>query len=85
MKAETPILLDEFAAAEERRAASGYVAEAFAEAILCGIEAQSLAHAALTAALQEMVGAHGEDIVAQFVAELPERIRHGEFSLFSTH
>jgi hypothetical protein len=85
MKADTPILLDEFTASEERREASGYVAEAFAEAILSGIEAQNLAHAALSAALHELVGVHGEDAVARFAESLPERIRHGEFSLFSTH
>jgi hypothetical protein len=80
-----PPSLNEFEAAEERRAALGYVAEAFAEAILAGIEADCLAQAALSAAFQELVGAHGEEAVAVFAARLPERVRNGEFSLFSRH
>ncbi|MDB5572367.1 MAG: hypothetical protein JWN93_3550 [Hyphomicrobiales bacterium] len=81
----TPPSLNEFEAAEERRAALGYVAEAFAEAILAGIEADCLAQAALSAAFQELVGAHGEEAVAILAESLPERVRNGEFSLYSRH
>jgi Mg/Co/Ni transporter MgtE len=66
---------------DERRAALAYVTEAFAEAILDGIEADCFAQAALFAALQELVESYGEDSVAGFAERLPERIRHGEFSV----
>ncbi len=81
----TNLITDELMAAEERREAVAYVVEAFTEAMLAGIDADSLAYAALEAALQELVGAHGEDSIARFVEDLPQRIRHGEFSFASRH
>jgi len=72
-------------AAETRREALGYVTEAFAEAILAGIESDSFAHAALFAAFQELVVAYGEEHVAAFAKGLPDRILSGEFSLASRH
>jgi hypothetical protein len=72
-------------AAETRREALGYVTEAFAEAILAGIESDSFAHAALFAAFQELVLTYGEDHVASFAKSLPDRIIAGEFSLASRH
>ncbi len=81
----TNLITDEFMVAEERREAVAYVVEAFTEAMLAGIDADSLAYAALEAALQELVGAHGEDSIARFVEDLPQRIRHGEFSFASRH
>jgi hypothetical protein len=72
-------------AAETRREALGYVTEAFAEAILAGIESDSFAHAALFAAFQELVVTYGEDHVATFARTLPERIVSGEFSVASRH
>jgi len=84
----TPVFhseIDDLAAAEERRVALGYVTEAFAEAILAGIESDSFAHAALFAAFQELVSIYGEEAVAQFAERLGERIRQGEFSIASKH
>jgi len=75
-----PSALDDAAGSEQRRAALAYVAEAFAEAVLAGIEGDSFAHAALSAALHELVGIHGEEEVAAFVERLPRRLRDGEFS-----
>lgn len=69
------------AAADERRAALAYVTEAFAEAILAGVEADCFAQAALFTAMQELVETYGEEAVAVFAERLPERIRHGEFSI----
>ncbi len=69
------------AAAEERRAALAYVTEAFAEAIMDGIEGDCFAPAALFTALQELVQTYGEEAVAVFAERLPERVRHGEFSV----
>ena len=77
--------IDDASAAEERRAALGFVTEAFAEAILSGIESDSFAHAALFAAFQELVGTYGEEAVAQFADGLAPRIRHGEFSISARH
>jgi hypothetical protein len=73
------------AGAEQHRAALVYVTEAFAEAILAGIESDSFAHAALVAALRELVATHGEDTVASFAERLPGRIRAGEFSTGAKH
>lgn len=73
--------LEELAAADEKRAALGYVHEAFAEAILSGVEADCFAHAALFAAFQELVETYGEEAVAVYAARLPERIRMGEFTV----
>lgn len=70
---------------DERRAALAYVTEAFAEAILAGIESESFAHAALFAALQELVETYGEEAVAQFAGRLPDRIRGGEFTIAVKH
>lgn len=72
-------------AAEERRAALGYLTEAFAEATLAGVERDCLAHAALFAAFHELVATYGEEAVAQFAERLPGRIRGGEFSVATRH
>jgi hypothetical protein len=77
--------LDDSSAADERRAALGFVTEAFAEAILAGIEGPCFAHAALFTAFQELVSLYGEETVARFADGLPRRIRDGEFSLASRH
>ena len=77
--------LDLTGAEDERRAALAYVTEAFAEAILSGIESESFAHAALFAALQELVDTYGEEAVAAFAGRLPDRIVSGEFTTAQKH
>jgi hypothetical protein len=72
-------------AEDERKAALAYVTEAFAEAILAGIESESFAHAALFAALKELVETYGEDAVAAFAGRLPDRIVAGEFTTAVRH
>jgi hypothetical protein len=72
--------LNELAAADARRAALGYVSEAFAEALLDGIDVDSFAEAAFCAAFRELVAAYGEEKVALIAERLSERVRHGEFS-----
>jgi hypothetical protein len=67
--------------ADQRRAAYGYINEAFAEGRYDGIEGDCLAHAALFAAFVELVAGYGEDAVAKFAERLPERIKAGEYSL----
>jgi hypothetical protein len=72
--------LRELSAADARRAALHYVSEAFAEALLDGIDVDSFADAALCAAFRELVVAYGEEQAARLAEALPERVRHGEFS-----
>ncbi len=72
---------ERFEAAEDRRVALAYVAEAFAEATLDGIEEDCFIQAALFTAFQTLVDIYGEDAAATFAERLPERIRHGEFSI----
>ncbi len=77
--------IDDSDAADERRAALGFVTEAFAEAILAGLEGDSFAHAAMFAAFQELVDVYGEEATAVFAERLPERIRQGEFTVAQRH
>jgi hypothetical protein len=81
MSLSTAISLTLLDAAEARVSALDYVSEAFAEAVLDGVEVADLAEAAIATALREMVAAHGEDKVADIVQTWPERVRAGEFSV----
>jgi hypothetical protein len=73
--------LEDLAAADARRAALGYVTEAFALALLDGIDAEAFAEAALCTAMCELVAAHGEDSAALVAARLADRAAAGEFSV----
>lgn len=66
---------------EERQVALEYVAEAWNAAEDDGIASVALAHASLFAAITSMVEHHGENLTAELIATLPERIRHGEYNL----
>ena len=66
---------------EQKRAALGYLQEAWAEARLDGIEGDCLAQACLFTAFAEFVATYGEDAAAKFAEGLADRIRNGEFSL----
>jgi len=66
---------------EQKRAALGYLNEAWAEARHDGVDGDCLAQASLFAAFAELVGTYGEDAVAKFAEGLPARIRNGEFSI----
>jgi hypothetical protein len=68
-----------------KQAALGYVAEAFAEAELDGLDADYMAQAALFAAFMELVATYGEEAVAQYAEALPEKIRSGGFSTGPKH
>lgn len=67
--------------ADEKRAALGYLAEAWAEARMDGIDGDCLAQACLFTALAELVSTYGEDAAAHFVEGLAPRVRNGEFSI----
>lgn len=65
----------------ERQIALEYLADAWNTAEEDGIESRSLAHASLFAALATFVKLHGDESTAEMVAELPDRIRAGEYNL----
>jgi hypothetical protein len=77
------LTLEELRAADARRAALVYVSEAFAEAVLDGIDVDTFADAALGAVFRELVANYGEEQAAALAKNLPERIRAGEFSAHS--
>jgi hypothetical protein len=65
----------------ERQLALEYLAEAWNSAEEDGVESAALAHASLFAALATFVRHHGDEATADLVAQLPERIRNGEYNL----
>lgn len=69
---------------DERKIALEYLAEAWLSAETDGLEGESIAHAALFAALATLVRTFGEEATADMVARLPERIRAGEYTLDRT-
>jgi hypothetical protein len=71
--------------AEQRRAALGYVLEAFNEAKLDGIDGDCVAQAALFTALRELIEIYGETAVADFARRLPDRVLSGEFTVQGRH
>jgi len=66
---------------EQKRAALGYLHEAWVEARIDGIDGDCLAQACLFAAFAELVTTYGEEAAAEFAEGLAVRIRNGEFSL----
>ncbi|PXA90885.1 hypothetical protein DMC47_26850 [Nostoc sp. 3335mG] len=65
----------------DRQLALEYLAEAWNSAEEDGVESGSLAHASLFAALATFVKMHGEEATADLIAQLPDRIRTGEYNL----
>lgn len=72
---------EDLAIAEKKRVALTYLIEAWDEAVAEGVDSEILAHAALFAALSDLVSTYGEEAVAGLAQRLPERIRAGEFTL----
>lgn len=68
-----------------KRAALAYVAEAFAEAELDGLDGDFVVQAALFAAFQQLVEVYGEEQTAIYAEGLPARIRAGGFSTCPRH
>lgn len=68
-------------AVDGRRLALAYLDEAWEDALLDGIAPDCVAHAALFAALKELVLSFGEEATARFAEKLPERIRSGGYTL----
>lgn len=78
-------LLEPMDHVEEKRAALGYVTEAWAEARLSGIDGDCFAQACLFTAFAELVSTYGEDAAAKYAEGLIARIRNGEFSIGRAH
>jgi hypothetical protein len=66
---------------EQKRAALGYLHEAWTEAKLDGIDGDCLAQACLFTAFAELVTTYGEDATAAYADRLSTRIRNCEFSI----
>lgn len=66
---------------EQKKAALGYILEAWEEAVYEGVEPELLANAALFKAFSDLVTTYGEDAVAEMTSGLAQRVQQGEFSL----
>lgn len=66
---------------EAKQAALRYILEAWEEAVYDGLEPDSIATAAIFAALSDMIATYGEEAVAMMCARLPDRVRRGEFTV----
>lgn len=69
---------------EAKQVALRYILEAWEEAVYDGLDPDAIATAAIFAALSDMIAVYGEEPVATMCARLPERIRHGEFTVMKT-
>ncbi len=72
------------AISEQKRVALTYLTQAWGDAVAEGVDSDILAHAALFAALSDLVASYGEDAVADLAATLQDRIRNREFTLAQT-
>ncbi|GJM03525.1 MAG: hypothetical protein DHS20C08_20260 [Rhodomicrobium sp.] len=61
--------------------ALSYIIDAWEEAIIAGLEPETIAGASLFAALTDLVSSYGEDAVSTMIKDLSIRISNGEFSL----
>jgi hypothetical protein len=66
---------------EQKRLALNYLTQAWGDAVAQGVESDVLAHAALFAALSDLVTSYGEDAVAELAASLVGRVRNREFTI----
>lgn len=69
---------------EQKKVALAYLTQAWGEAVADGVESDVLAHAALFAALSDLVLSYGEEAVAELAASFESRIRNREFTLGRT-
>jgi predicted YcjX-like family ATPase len=66
---------------EPKQAALRHILDAWEEAAFEGIDSDCIATAAIFAAFSDMIATYGEEPVAKMAERLPERIRHGEFTV----
>ncbi len=69
---------------EAKHVALRYILDAWEEAVYDGLDPDSIATAAIFAALSDMIATYGEEPVATMCARLPERVRAGEFTVGKT-
>ena len=74
-----------FDEASHKRLALGYVAQAFAEAELDGLDSDFVVQAALFEAFRHLVELYGEEQTATYAETFPDRIRGGSFSVAPRH
>ncbi|MCR9071272.1 MAG: hypothetical protein NXI18_06090 [Alphaproteobacteria bacterium] len=74
---QPPILPED----EQKRLALRVMLEAWDDAVAQGASSEIVASSAIFAALTDMIDIYGEETVAEMVAEWPDRIREGEFTL----
>lgn len=67
--------------ADQKAIALDLLLNAWDAALARGVSPELLASTAMFAALADMVDGHGEDAVATFCEDLPQRVRSGEFTL----
>jgi hypothetical protein len=72
---------DPVAEHEQKKVALSYLHEAWAEALLDGVEDDCMAQACLFAAFAELVSTYGEEAAARYAEGLASRIHNGEFSI----
>jgi hypothetical protein len=65
---------------DQKRLALSMFLDLWDEALDRGVQPEVLATTAIFAALTDMVDLYGEEAVADMLAELPERVRTGEFT-----
>lgn len=78
---KSPPLLPEDA---QKSLALDLLLNAWDAALAKGVEPELLASTAIFAALADMIDMHGEEAVAAFCADLPTRVRTGEFTMRDT-
>jgi predicted HD phosphohydrolase len=78
---------DETAAdlSDHKQAALGYVAQAFAEAELDGLDGDFVVQAALFEAFRHLVELYGEEQTATYAESIPARIREGSYTVCARH
>lgn len=69
---------------EKKRAALECLTEAWADAEAEGIESDILAHAALFAAIIDLVGRYGEMAVSDMFKDFPQKILSGDYTVRRT-
>lgn len=74
---DTPLLPED----EQKRIALKEILEAWDSAVDQGVSPEIVASSAIFSALTDMIDLYGEETVAEMVAEWPDRIRDGEFTL----
>lgn len=72
--------LDAPSCPDDRRNAAALLHEAFAEAVIAGVDSRAFAEAAIAIGLEELVARYGEDAVAAFAERMPDRVQAGEFT-----